>query len=73
MNELLKNYPDCLFEPEDSRSLASAIRLQLEKKTVAQIVAPSWADSAAHLNRFFENISGAQSSTPQRSQVGGAD
>ena len=73
MNELLKNYPDCLYEPEDSMSLASTIRLQLEKKTVAQIVAPSWADSAAHLNRFFENISGAQSSTPQRSQVGGAD
>ena len=36
MNELLKNYPNCLYEPEDSMSLASTIRLQLEKKTVAK-------------------------------------
>lgn len=72
MNELLKNYPDCLFEPEDSMSLASTIRLQLGKKTVAQIVAPSWADSAAQLNRFFEKISGAQFSQTQRSKIGSA-
>jgi hypothetical protein len=72
MNELLRDYPDCLYEPEDSMSLASAIRLQLEKKTAARIVAPSWADSAAQLNIFFEKISGAQISKPQRSKIGSA-
>ena len=72
MNELLKDYPDCLFEPEDSMSLASAIRLQLEKKTATQIDAPSWADSAAQLNSFFENLSGAQFSQTQRSKIGSA-
>lgn len=72
MNELLRDYPDCLYEPEDSMSLASAIQLQLEKKTAAQIVAPSWADSAAQLNRFFEKISGAQFSKTQRSKIGSA-
>ena len=72
MNELLKDYPDCLFEPEDSMSLASAIRLQLEKQTGAQIDAPSWADSAAHLSRFFERISGTKFSQTQRSKIGSA-
>ncbi|MGZ8533043.1 MAG: glycosyltransferase [Candidatus Binatia bacterium] len=72
MNELLKDYPDCFFEPEDSMSLASAIRLQLEKKTAAQIDAPSWADSAAHLSRFFERISGTKFSQTQRSKIGSA-
>ena len=72
MHELLKDYPDCFFEPEDSMSLASAIRLQLEKKTAARIDAPSWADSAAHLSRFFEKISGTQFSQTQRSKIGSA-
>ena len=56
MNELLRDYPDCLYEPEDPMSLARAIRLQLLEKTAAQIIAPSWADSAAQLSRFFEKI-----------------
>jgi hypothetical protein len=40
-------------------SLASAIRLQLGKKTAARIACPSWADSAAQLDGFFEKISRA--------------
>ena len=63
MNELLRDYPDCLYEPEDAVSLASAIQLQLEKKTETQIIAPSWADSAAQLSRFFEKIVVPQVST----------
>jgi teichuronic acid biosynthesis glycosyltransferase TuaC len=56
MNELLRDCSDCLYEPGDAVSLASAIQLQLVKKTETQIIAPSWADSAAQLSRFFEKI-----------------
>jgi len=66
MNELLRDYPNCLYEPEDAISLARAIRLQLEEKTAAQIIAPSWADSAAQLSRFFEKIAAPQLSKLNR-------
>ncbi|HYJ17247.1 MAG TPA: glycosyltransferase [Candidatus Limnocylindria bacterium] len=66
MNELLRDYPNCLYEPEDAISLARAIRLQLEAKTAAQIIAPSWADSAAQLSRFFEKIAAPQLAKTER-------
>ena len=56
MNELLLNYPDCLYVPENPAGLATAIRRQLLAKTVLEIPAPSWADSAAQLETFFLRI-----------------
>jgi teichuronic acid biosynthesis glycosyltransferase TuaC len=56
MNELLVNYPDCLYEPENPASLASAIRRQLRAKTVIEIPTPTWADSAKQLSDFFQQI-----------------
>lgn len=56
MNELLVEYPQCLYEPENSNSLAQAIERQLEARTVVNLPAPSWADSARQLADFFENV-----------------
>jgi glycosyltransferase involved in cell wall biosynthesis len=58
MNEILKNYPNCLYEPEDPASLASAIRRQLRAKTVIDIPTPTWQDSAKQLSDFFQQIVG---------------
>jgi len=69
MNELLRDYPDCLYQPEDASSLATALRLQLEKKTTAQIDAPSWSDSAARLDEFFKETLGSKRSAGQSSIV----
>jgi glycosyltransferase involved in cell wall biosynthesis len=63
MNELLLNYPDCLYESENSTSLANAIRRQLQIKTVMEIPAPSWADSAKQLSNFFQQIVADDSSS----------
>jgi len=56
MNELLHEYPDCRYEPDNPNSLAAVMRQQLEQKTVVKIAAPSWADSAKRLNDFFQEI-----------------
>ena len=57
MNELLQNYPACLYEPENSASLAETAGRQLEQKVIVNGEVPSWADSAKHLGNFFEEIS----------------
>jgi glycosyltransferase involved in cell wall biosynthesis len=54
MKELLRDHPECLYDPGNPRDLARAIRLQLERKTIIQIAVPSWGDSAAQLDKFFE-------------------
>ena len=56
MNELLRNYPDCLYEPEDSVHLANTLKHQLRTKRIIETKAPSWADSAKQLNDFFLRI-----------------
>ncbi len=56
MNELLAAYPQCLYEPENSDSLARAIESQLKARTVVNLPAPSWADSARQLADFFEKV-----------------
>jgi glycosyltransferase involved in cell wall biosynthesis len=58
MQDLLRAYPDCLYEPENAVSLAGAIRRQLDQKTFVQIPAPSWADCAARLSEFFDKVVG---------------
>ena len=56
MKELLNDYPQCLYEPENPVSLAKAIERQLEARTIVDIAAPSWGDSAKKLERFFEDM-----------------
>jgi teichuronic acid biosynthesis glycosyltransferase TuaC len=61
MKELLRNHPECLYEPGNPQDLARVIRLQLERKTNLQIPVPSWSDSAAQLNRFLQGTVGLKS------------
>ena len=63
MNELLENYPYCLYKPENPTSLADAIRRQLRAKTVVERAPPSWADSAKQLSDFFLEIVSADSTS----------
>jgi teichuronic acid biosynthesis glycosyltransferase TuaC len=56
MNELLQGHPECLYEPENLDSLATAIRRQLQLKTTIETPVPSWADSARQLDVFFQRI-----------------
>ena len=56
MNELLRDYPECLYEPQNPASLADAIRRQLHLKTIVETAVPSWADSAKRLDDFFLRI-----------------
>jgi len=56
MTELLKNYPECLFQPENPVSLVQAIRRQLKHKIVVEIPVPSWNDSARRLSAFFQQL-----------------
>lgn len=56
MNELLRDYPECLYEPQSAASLANAIRRQLHSKTIIETTVPSWADSAKRLSDFFLRI-----------------
>jgi glycosyltransferase involved in cell wall biosynthesis len=60
MNELLRDHPFCLYEPENSTSLAYAIRRQLQAKTIIEPPIPSWAESALRLSDFFAEIMGGR-------------
>ena len=63
MNEFLQNYPDCLYEPKNPASLATAIRRQLQLRTPIGYPVPSWPDSARKLSDFFQQVVG-QDLTP---------
>ena len=56
MNELLQDYPNCLYDPDDPTSLAAKAKLQLEGKVVINLDVPSWLDSAKQLEQFLENV-----------------
>ena len=56
MNDLLRPYPAALFEPENSATLASAIRGQLENPARMEIKVPTWHESAERLATFFQQI-----------------
>ena len=56
MNELLSDYPACLYEPENPQSLAETAFLQLKNRITVPIEVPSWVDSAKQLEDFFEKI-----------------
>jgi glycosyltransferase involved in cell wall biosynthesis len=65
MKELLAEYPDCLYEPEDPRSLAAAIERQLQSRRIVNITAPPWRDSAKKLALFFETVLAQRTASPQ--------
>lgn len=56
MNELLGDYPGCLYEPENAANLAAAARRQLEQKVIVNREVPSWADSAQRLESFLDQV-----------------
>lgn len=56
MNELLSDYPGCLYEPENPQNLAETAFLQLKNRITVPIEVPSWADSAKQLADFFEKV-----------------
>ncbi len=56
MAEILKNYPDHLFEPEDAESLLTALRRQIENPVPLKMEAPTWTQRAVSLERFFGSV-----------------
>jgi teichuronic acid biosynthesis glycosyltransferase TuaC len=56
MNELLKDFSECLYKPEDPQSLASTAGRQLKNRIIIEGKIPSWADSAKRLEGFFESV-----------------
>jgi teichuronic acid biosynthesis glycosyltransferase TuaC len=53
MIDLLAPHPECLFEPDDPKGLAEAVRSQLARPTRIDLRTPSWSDSAKQLEGFF--------------------
>lgn len=58
MKDLLAEHPECLFEPEDPKSLVKVVRQQLAAPTVLNIDVPTWADQAQKLEAFLAKIMG---------------
>jgi glycosyltransferase involved in cell wall biosynthesis len=56
MNELLHDYPGCLYEPDSPTSLADAVQRQLGNRVLTDYKVPAWADSARELEEFFTKI-----------------
>jgi glycosyltransferase involved in cell wall biosynthesis len=56
MIDLFSSHPECLFEPDDPKSLANAVRSQLARPVPIDLKAPSWADLARQLEEFFLNL-----------------
>ncbi len=55
MGELLRDYPECLFAPDDPTNLACAVRTQLKNRRRVAGTVPSWADLAVELENFFQS------------------
>jgi glycosyltransferase involved in cell wall biosynthesis len=60
MIDLLSSHPECLFEPDNPESFARAVRSQLARPASIDLKAPSWADSARQLEKFFLDLLRAQ-------------
>jgi glycosyltransferase involved in cell wall biosynthesis len=55
MNELLETHPQSLFEPDNPKSLAAAVRRVLEARVIVDATIPSWSDSAERLASSSKN------------------
>jgi teichuronic acid biosynthesis glycosyltransferase TuaC len=56
VKELLLDYPQCLFAPDDPASLARSIRVQLMTPMRIDKKVPTWTDIAAQLETFFLSV-----------------
>lgn len=56
MIEILRDYPQCLYEPDRAPSLAATIRRQLHCRAKLNIHLPSWSESAEALQFFLETV-----------------
>ena len=56
MIDLLSSHPECLFEPDNPKSFARAVRSQLARPAPIDLKAPSWSDSARQLEKFFLDL-----------------
>jgi glycosyltransferase involved in cell wall biosynthesis len=54
MLELLKDKPECLFEPENVDDLVATLRRQIAKPSTLKIEVPSWSTMGNHLGDFFQ-------------------
>ena len=61
MNELLRDYPVCLYEPDSPTSLVGAVQRQLGNRMLTDHKIPSWADSARELEEVFTKIMSSNS------------
>jgi teichuronic acid biosynthesis glycosyltransferase TuaC len=74
MNELLIDYPECLYQSENPASLADAIRRQLDSPILVNTQVPTWADSARELESFFAvTLSGRSTAKSCQSSIGLTD
>ena len=55
MKDILQDRPECLFKPDNTTSLAAAIRGQLTAPTVIKEV-PAWSNLAVSLETFFDSV-----------------
>ena len=53
MKEVLREHPECLFAPDDPKSLARVVSMQLAKPTSIDRKVPAWSDMAGQLENFF--------------------
>ena len=66
LEDLLKNYPDLLFEPENGERLLQALHRQIEKPLIPPIEPPSWTQRTGQLNDFFISVFNRQMSLVRR-------
>lgn len=52
--DVLKDLPQCLFEPENPASLAAAAAFQLTHRQIAHVPVPTWAEMGRRLEDFFK-------------------
>ena len=71
--ELLRDYPDCLAEPDSPAALAERIATQIrEKIRVNRSQVRTWEQRAAELSEFFETVLARSGEDRQRVGDGGA-
>jgi len=56
MSGVLRDFPQCLYDPDNVHSLVSAIRSQLVHKVSADIEVMTWEQQATKLNNFIKGI-----------------
>jgi teichuronic acid biosynthesis glycosyltransferase TuaC len=59
MKDLLADYPNSLFIPDNPIDLSRAVRNQLLNPTVADVSIPTWDNLAEKLNIFLQSICGS--------------